>query len=59
MNKIFMRTNTTRGSPSARKTMTFQFVRAVERRVNPIHKLGLKPVAAAADQGTIDQPLPL
>lgn len=30
---------------SARKTMTFQFVRAGERRVNPIHKLGLKPVA--------------
>lgn len=29
--------------------MTFQFVRAGERRVNPIHKLGLKPVAAAGE----------
>lgn len=51
-----MRTYTARGSLSARKTMTFQFVRKAERRVNPIHKLGLKPVAAAADQGTVDQP---
>lgn len=29
--------------------MTFQFVRAGERRMNPIHKLGLKPVAAAGE----------
>lgn len=34
--------------------MTFQFVRAGERRVNPIHKLGLKPVAVGQQEPTVN-----